>query len=96
MTRDATRTTAPRTLLSQLGTLLRVTGARPRQWILGTVAASVVLALLDMAGVAAMLPLMSLITTGQAQGAENSSHDAFSFRDSAASFCRSAHSPSSR
>ncbi|MGN7861622.1 ABC transporter ATP-binding protein [Microbacterium sp. 22303] len=68
MARDAARTTTPRALLPQLGTLLRVTGARPRQWILTTVAASVVLALLDMAGVAAMLPLMSLITTGKPQG----------------------------
>jgi hypothetical protein len=34
--------------------------------------------------------------SGQAQGAENSSHDAFSFRDSAARCCKSAHSPSSR
>src|SRR4051812_48255094 len=68
MARDAARPTAPRALLPQLATLLRVTGALPRQWVLTTVAASVVLALLDMAGVAAMLPLMSLITTGKAEG----------------------------
>ncbi|MBO0980979.1 ABC transporter ATP-binding protein [Microbacterium sp. SD291] len=55
-------------LLPQLGTLLRVTGARPRRWIGSTVAASVALALLDMAGVAAMIPLMQLITSGSPEG----------------------------
>ena len=69
MGRDAARTSPRRSMLRQLGVLLRVTGARPRRWILTTVAASVVLALLDMAGVAAMLPLMDLITTGKPQGA---------------------------
>ena len=33
---------------------------------------------------------------GQAQGAEQLGHDTFSFRESAASFCKSAHNPSSR
>lgn len=56
-------------LFSQLGTLLRVTGVRPRRWLSATVAASVVLAVLDMAGVAAMIPLMQLITAGKPQGA---------------------------
>ncbi|MFC4139885.1 MULTISPECIES: ABC transporter ATP-binding protein [unclassified Microbacterium] len=57
-------------LLPQLGTLLRVTGASPRRWMTLTVIASVVLAGLDMVGVAAMVPLMQLATTdGQPQGA---------------------------
>ena len=68
MQRDATRRRRPQRLLPQLGALLRVTGANPRQWILSTVAASIVLAVLDMAGVAAMLPLMTLITNGKADG----------------------------
>jgi len=68
MKSDAARSMRAPGLLSQLGVLLRVTGADPRRWILTTVAASVVLALLDMAGVAAMLPLMTLITEGKPDG----------------------------
>ena len=69
MARDATRTTAPRALLSQLGTLLRVTGARPRQWILGTVAASVVLAAAAAVGAAgaAAVVLPVCANTGKAR-----------------------------
>ncbi len=55
-------------LIRQLGMLLRLSGAEPRRWVLTTVAASVLLAALDMAGVAAMIPLMQLITTGSADG----------------------------
>lgn len=55
-------------LIRQMGMLLRVSGADPRRWVVTTVAASVVLAGLDMAGVAAMIPLMQLITTGQPDG----------------------------
>lgn len=55
-------------LIRQLGVLLRLSGADPRRWVITTVAASVVLAGLDMAGVAAMIPLMQLITTGRADG----------------------------
>ncbi len=56
-------------LVSQLGTLLQVTGMEPARWITGTVAVSVLLALLDMAGVAAMIPLMQLISDGTPDGA---------------------------
>lgn len=56
-------------LIRQLGVLLRISGAAPRRWVITTVAASVALAALDMAGVAAMIPLMQLITTGAADGA---------------------------
>lgn len=55
-------------LVRQLGSLLRLSGAEPRRWVLTTIAASVLLAALDMAGVAAMIPLMQLITTGSADG----------------------------
>lgn len=64
MARGAT----PSQLIGQLGVLLRVTGTRPRRWIVTTVAASVLLAMLDMAGVAAMIPLMQLITEGAPEG----------------------------
>ncbi|MFY9714075.1 MAG: ABC transporter ATP-binding protein [Microbacterium sp.] len=55
-------------LVPQLRTLLEVTGTRPGPWVGATVAASVVLALLDMAGVAAMIPLMQLITSSSPEG----------------------------
>lgn len=56
-------------LIPQLGVILRLSGTRPRRWLLTTVAASMALAGLDMAGVAAMIPLMQLITTGKVDGA---------------------------
>ncbi|WP_164233013.1 ABC transporter ATP-binding protein [Microbacterium hydrocarbonoxydans] len=56
-------------LAQQLRALLLLTDTRPRRWIGSTVAASVALALLDMAGVAAMIPLMQLITSGAPEGA---------------------------
>lgn len=49
-------------LVRQLALLLEMAGARPRTWAAGVVAASVVLALLDTAGVAAMIPLMQLVS----------------------------------
>lgn len=52
-------------LPAQLQLLLRMAGVRPAPWIVGTVVASLVLALLDTLGVAAMVPLMQL-TTGSA------------------------------
>lgn len=55
-------------LLPQLRRLLLLTDSHPRRWIGSTVAASVTLALLDMAGVAAMIPLMQLITSGTPDG----------------------------
>lgn len=59
----------PTGLMQQLRALLLLTDTRPRRWIGSTVAASVALALLDMAGVAAMIPLMQLITAGAPEGA---------------------------
>lgn len=59
------RTVSPRRddgLVRQLALLLEMAGARPRTWAGGVVAASVVLALLDTAGVAAMVPLMQLVS----------------------------------
>ncbi|GAA1762325.1 ABC transporter ATP-binding protein [Agromyces humatus] len=53
-------------LRQQLGQLLGLAGANPRSWILGVVIGSIALALLDTLGVAAMAPLMQLITTGSA------------------------------
>jgi len=49
-------------LASQLRMLLRLAGARPGRWIFGVTLASLVLAILDMIGVAAMVPLTQLIT----------------------------------
>lgn len=49
-------------VLAQMAALLRITGSKPSQWITGTVLASIALAGLDMAGVAAMVPLMELVT----------------------------------
>jgi len=49
-------------LVRQLALLLEMAGARPRTWAAGVVAASVILALLDTAGVAAMIPLMQLVS----------------------------------
>ncbi|KHK99315.1 hypothetical protein LK09_03300 [Microbacterium mangrovi] len=52
------------TLPAQLRLVLRMAGAHPARWIVGTVVASVALAALDTLGVAAMVPLMTLITGG--------------------------------
>ncbi|GAA1799178.1 ABC transporter ATP-binding protein [Agromyces neolithicus] len=49
-------------LYAQLGLMLRMASADPRRWIVGTVAASLVLAALDTIGVAAMVPLTELMT----------------------------------
>ncbi|WP_460720893.1 ABC transporter ATP-binding protein [Microbacterium aureliae] len=59
-----------KSLLRQLRILLRMAGVRPRGWITATVAVSIVLALLDTLGVAAMVPLTQLIsgTGGGAAG----------------------------
>jgi ABC-type multidrug transport system fused ATPase/permease subunit len=54
--------------MAQLRRLLETTGAAPARWIATTVAVSLILAGLDMVGVLAMLPLMQLITTGDADG----------------------------
>lgn len=48
-------------LIERLRALLRIAGAKPGIWVATTVAASIVLALLDMLGVAAMIPLTQLI-----------------------------------
>lgn len=58
--------TEPR-LASQLKLILRMGGASPARWILGTVSGSVALAALDTLGVAAMVPLMQLVTSGDTQ-----------------------------
>jgi ABC-type bacteriocin/lantibiotic exporter with double-glycine peptidase domain len=50
------------TLRTQLALVLRMAGANPFRWIVGTVAVSVILAGLDTLGVAAMVPLMQLTT----------------------------------
>lgn len=62
------RMTSRYPLIRQLGALLRVTGAQPRRWVATTVAASVILAGLDMLGVAATVPLMQLISAGRPEG----------------------------
>lgn len=54
--------------MTQLRRLLETTGAAPGRWIATTVAASLVLAGLDLIGVLAMLPLMQLITSGSTDG----------------------------
>ena len=55
--------TAPRepSTIGQLRQLLRLAGAHPGVWVATTVAASIVLAFLDMLGVAAMIPLTQLL-----------------------------------
>src|SRR6187551_3714830 len=47
--------------IGQLRQLLRLAGAHPGVWTATTVAASIILALLDMLGVAAMIPLTQLL-----------------------------------
>lgn len=49
-------------VIAQMMMVLRATGAKPSHWVTGTVIASVALAALDMLGVAAMVPLMQLVT----------------------------------
>lgn len=49
-------------LFAQLGEILRLTSANPFRWITGAAAASLVLAVLDTIGVAAMIPLTELIS----------------------------------
>ncbi|MFE5670496.1 ABC transporter ATP-binding protein [Agromyces sp. NPDC056523] len=51
-----------RSLSSQLRLMLDMAGADPTRWVVGTVAASLVLAALDTIGVAAMVPLTQLFT----------------------------------
>lgn len=55
--------TAPRepSTIGQLRQLLRLAGAHPGWWTAATVAASIILGLLDMLGVAAMIPLTQLL-----------------------------------
>lgn len=53
--------TSESSLTGQLRMLLRLAGASPGRWVAGVVAASAVLAILDTAGVAAMVPLMQLV-----------------------------------
>ena len=53
-----------RGLTDQLRLMLAMAGAHPTRWVVGTVAASIILAGLDMLGVAAMVPLTQLITSG--------------------------------
>ena len=56
------RSRRERSLTAQLRMMLDMAGADPKRWIIGTVAASLVLAALDTIGVAAMVPLTQLIT----------------------------------
>lgn len=51
-----------RGLTGQLRLMLEMAGADPTRWVVGTVAASLVLAALDTIGVAAMVPLTQLFT----------------------------------
>ena len=60
------REAGERRLRHQLGKLLVLAGTNPKSWIPGVVVGSIGLALLDTLGVAAMAPLMQLITTGSA------------------------------
>lgn len=53
-----------RDLTEQLRMMLDMAGANPTRWIVGTIAASLVLAGLDTLGVAAMVPLTQLATGG--------------------------------
>ncbi len=48
-------------LFRQLAVLLRLAGARPAPWVISIVAVSLLLAAIDAAGVAAMIPLTQLI-----------------------------------
>lgn len=48
-------------VIRQLAELLRIAGAHPTAWVAATVSASIVLAFLDMLGVAAMIPLTQLL-----------------------------------
>jgi len=56
------RSRRERSLTPQLRMMLDMAGADPKRWVIGTVAASLVLAALDTIGVAAMVPLTQLIT----------------------------------
>ena len=56
------RSRRERSLTAQLRLMLDMAGADPKRWIIGTVAASLVLAALDTIGVAAMVPLTQLLT----------------------------------
>lgn len=56
------RAARERSLTSQLRMMLDMAGADPTRWVVGTVAASLVLAGLDTLGVAAMVPLTQLLT----------------------------------
>lgn len=56
------RSRRERSLTAQLRMMLDMAGADPKRWIIGTVAASLVLAALDTIGVAAMVPLTQLLT----------------------------------
>lgn len=58
----------PEGIIRSLGEVLRLTGARPRRWLVSTVMVSLILAGLDMLGVIAMLPLMQLVTGGAVEG----------------------------
>lgn len=51
-----------RDLTDQLRTILQMSGSDPKRWITGTVAVSILLAVLDTLGVAAMVPLTQLAT----------------------------------
>jgi ABC-type multidrug transport system fused ATPase/permease subunit len=54
-------------LTAQLTLVLHMAGVHPAGWIVGTVVASLALAALDTLGVAAMVPLMTLVTGGDTQ-----------------------------
>ena len=56
------RSAQDRRLFAQLAMMLRMTSARPFSWIAGAIVASLVLAVLDTIGVAAMIPLTALIS----------------------------------
>jgi ABC-type multidrug transport system fused ATPase/permease subunit len=56
------RSRRERSLTAQLRMMLHMAGAEPKRWLVGTVAASLVLAALDTIGVAAMVPLTQLFT----------------------------------
>lgn len=58
------RPTSDKRILAQLRHMLRLAGAHPAGWMIATVSASVILALLDMLGVAAMIPLTQAMTGG--------------------------------
>lgn len=54
-------------MIAHLRLMLRMAGTRPAGWLIATVSMSILLALMDMAGVAAMVPLTQL-ATGTAEG----------------------------